>query len=140
VVVCRVNYKIYNGRRETEGDKRRKREVINKLLSQDVPLDILLIRGSCSRSGAWQSNRIINELSSGCYQRREGKWDNFVIRSGRETGLSGGEKLKENEMFKEHNFHITTSPLVTKNCEICILLQYYCSTSTLGVRLRISEI
>lgn len=86
MVVCRVNYKIYNGRRETEGDKRRKREVINKLLSQDVPLDILLISGSCCRSGASQPNRIINELSSGCYQRREGKWDNFMIRSGRETG------------------------------------------------------
>jgi predicted glycosyltransferase len=38
-----------------EGDKRRKREVINKLLSQDVPLDILLISGSCCRSGAWQA-------------------------------------------------------------------------------------
>lgn len=86
MIVCRVNYKIYNGRRETEGDKRRKREVINKLLSQDVPLDILLIRGSCSSRGAWQPNRIINELSSGCYQRREGKWDNFMIRGGRETG------------------------------------------------------
>ena len=80
MVVCRVNYKIYNARREKEGDKRRKREVINKLLSQDVPLDILL------KSGAWQPNRVINELSSGCYQRREGKWDNFMIRRGRETG------------------------------------------------------
>jgi hypothetical protein len=86
VVVCRVNYKIYNGRRETEGDRRRKREVISKLLSQDVPLDILLIRGSCSGGGAWRPNRIINELSSGFYQRKEGKWDNFMIRIGRETG------------------------------------------------------
>jgi hypothetical protein len=84
--VWKVNYKIYNGRREAEEDKRRRREVINKLLSQDAPFDILLIRESRYRGGACQPNRIINELSSGCYQGREGKWNNFVSRRGRGRG------------------------------------------------------
>lgn len=48
----RVNYKIYNGRRETEGENRKKEEAINKLLSKDVPLDILLITESCASGGA----------------------------------------------------------------------------------------
>jgi len=49
-------------------------------------------------------------------------------------------EIKENEMLKERNFHITTSALVTKKFAICILLQYHCSTSRLGVTVRISEI
>jgi hypothetical protein len=86
----KVNHKIYSARRETEGDKGREREVINKLLSQDVPLDVLLIRGSCSGGGAWRPNGLINETCSRCnhrgYKPRERKWDNLVNRRGREKG------------------------------------------------------
>jgi predicted glycosyltransferase len=101
-----------------EGDKRRKREVINKLLSQDAPLDILLISGSRYRGGAWHPNGTINELSSGSYQRREGKWDNFVSRRGMTDRIKQRREMKETEIFKEPNVHFIASPHVTKNCEI----------------------
>jgi hypothetical protein len=48
-----VNHKIYGVNRETQWNKERKREVINKLLFQDAPPDVLLVRWSCCRGAAW---------------------------------------------------------------------------------------